>query len=336
VLSSRTLAKLPGLLIRASGARVALLHQGAGSTIDHFLRGPLEALGARIVEIDSAAPPTADQGAELATCALVVVVRYLSRPWLGPLAALRRSGTPVAFLMDDDLLDPAAQAELPRAYRRSLWQRITHLRRRLPELVDQIWVTSEALAGKYESLGVEQLALYPHPSLLKPRPRLQLAYLGTSVHEAEIQWLHPLLETLQNRHEHTHVELFGDHAQNRRFRALPRVRILHPMRWPNYLAETGHGRIDILLTPLLASPFNAARAPVKLIDAARCGAAGLYSNRPPYQGFVRHGQDGLLLDDDPACWLAAIERLIANPDERGRLAAGARRRALSLAAGEPG
>ena len=58
-------------------------------------------------------------------------------PWLGPLAAQRRGGTPVVFLMDDDLLDPAAQAELPRAYRRSLWQRITHLRRRLPELVPQ-------------------------------------------------------------------------------------------------------------------------------------------------------------------------------------------------------
>jgi hypothetical protein len=66
---------------------VALLHQGAGSTIDHFLRGPLEELGARIVEIDTAASPTATQGAELADCALVVVVRYLSRPWLAPLAA---------------------------------------------------------------------------------------------------------------------------------------------------------------------------------------------------------------------------------------------------------
>ena len=66
---------------------MALLHQGAGSTIDHFLRGPLEALGAQIVEIDSAVPPTATQAAELADCALVVVVRYLSRPWLAPLAA---------------------------------------------------------------------------------------------------------------------------------------------------------------------------------------------------------------------------------------------------------
>ncbi len=330
---SRTLAKLPELLVRAAGARVALVHQGAGSTIDHFLRGPLESLGATIVEIDSAQGPAPSTQQQLAGCALVVVVRYLPRPWLAPLAALRRGGTPLAFLMDDDLLDPAAQAGLPRPYRQRLWQRITRLHRRLPTLVDRIWVTSGALAETYALLGAERLPLWPPKDLLAPRPRLQLAYLGTAVHEAEFLWLLPLLERLQERHAHTHVELFGDLNLNRRFRHLPRVRILHPMRWANYLAETSNARIDILLTPLLASPFNAARAPVKLIDAARCGAAGLYSDRPPYRGFVRHGHDGLLLADDPGRWLAAIEALIADPAERRRLAEGGLARALELAEG---
>jgi glycosyltransferase involved in cell wall biosynthesis len=246
---------------------------------------------------------------------------------------LRRNGTEVAFLMDDDLLDPAAQLDLPRAYRQRLWQRVTRLHRRLPGLVDRLWVTSAALAEKYGPQGAELLPLRPHVDLLAERPRLQLAYLGTSVHEAEFLWLLPLLEELQSRHSHTHVELFGNHDLNRRFRHLPRLRILHPMRWPNYLAETGSGRVDILLTPLLESRFNACRAPVKLIDAARCGAAGLYSNRPPYQGFVRDGLDGLLLDDDPANWLQVIERLIADPGERQRLAEGGRQRALALVQG---
>ena len=267
-------------MIRASGERIALLHQGAGSTIDHFLRGPLEALGARIVEVDSARAPDAMSLQDLEGCRLVVVVRYLPRPWLAPVQRLRRGGAEVAFLMDDDLLDPAALGELPRLYRRRLWQRITRLHRRLPGLVDRLWVTSSTLEEKY-----------------------------------------------------THVELFGDHAINRHFRALPRVRILHPMRWPNFLAETGSGRIDILLTPLLASPFNAGRAPVKVIDAARSGAAGLYSDRAPYRGFVRDGIDGLLLDDQHASWLAGIERLIADPEERRRLAAGGRQRALELVRG---
>jgi glycosyltransferase involved in cell wall biosynthesis len=108
------------------------------------------------------------------------------------------------------------------------------------------------------------------------------------------------------------------------------------MGWSNYLAETGSDRIDLLLSPLLESRFNACRAPVKTIDAARSGAVGLYSNRPPYRGFVRDGIDGLLLEDDHASWLAAIERLIAAPEERQRLAGAGRARALALSRGEPG
>lgn len=313
---------------------MALLHQGGDSTIDHFLRGPLESAGARILRVDTAVDPDPATLRELTDCRLLVAVRYLPEPWLKPLARLRAGGARLALLLDDHLLDPAAMRQLPRDYRRRLWQRIGRLGPRLPELVDQLWVTSEALAHNYAHLGARRLPLHPHPDLLIERPRLQLAYLGTSVHEAEFAWLLPLLEELQLRHGHTHVELFGDLALNRRFRHLPRLRILHPMRWSNYLAETGAGRIDILLTPLLSSPFNAARSPVKLIDAARSGAAGLYSDRPPYRGFVRDGVDGLLLDDDPTSWLKAIDRLIADPGERLRLAAAARRRALALSRGE--
>jgi hypothetical protein len=126
------------------------------------------------------------------------------------------------------------------------------------------------------------------------------------------------------------VDLFGDLSINRQFRDLPRVRILHPMRWPSYLAETGQGRCDLLLTPLLESPLNAARAPVKFIDAARCGAAGLYSDRSPYRGFIRPGIDGLLLGDRQLEWLEAIEWLIQDPEARHRIASEGRRRALQL------
>ncbi|MCX5961051.1 MAG: glycosyltransferase, partial [Cyanobacteria bacterium] len=124
--------------------------------------------------------------------------------------------------------------------------------------------------------------------------------------------------------------VFGDLSINRQFRDLPRVRILHPMRWPSFLAETGQGRCDLLLTPLLESPLNAARAPVKFIDAARCGAAGLYSDRLPYRGFIRPGIDGLLLGDGQKEWLEAIEWLIRDSEARHRLATEGRRRALQL------
>ena len=340
----KTLAKLPDqvrppchpLLTVPPGATIVLLHQGAGSTIDHFLRAPLEAQQAQILELDSARPPNATTQQDLLGAAAVVVVRYLPRPWLACLRQAHRGGIPLVLLMDDDLLDPKVLQDLPRPYRRRLQERITDRRRWVPKLFDRLLVTSAPLARKYAGLGAEQLPLWPHARLLAPQARLQLAYLGTSVHTQEFLWLLPLLESLQQRQPHTHVDLFGDLGINRMFRHLPRVRILHPMAWTNYLAETGPGRIDLLLSPLLESPFNACRAPVKTIDAARSGAVGLYSDRPPYRGFVRDGIDGLLLADDQARWLAAIERLIDAPEERQRLAGAGRARALALSRGEAG
>jgi hypothetical protein len=329
------LAELPGIPPLGPGDTVVLLHQGSGSSIDHFLRGPLTAGATRIVEIDSARRPSAADQDQLLAAALVVVVRYLPRPWIAPLARAGRSRIGLAYLMDDDLLDPAVHNELPPAYRRRLQQRITGQRRRIPALFPTIWVSSAYLQQKYAAIGALRLPLRPDPSLLQTRPRLQLAYLGTSVHQREFTWLRSLLGQVQERFEHTHIDLFGDLSINRQFRDLPRTRILHPMTWSNYLAETGPGRVDLLLTPLFASPFNAARAEVKFIDAARCGAAGLYSDRPPYRGFIRHGFDGLLLDDEPQQWLAAIGRLIEDPAWRLRLASAARSRALALCASAP-
>jgi hypothetical protein len=80
-------------LIKLNWAQVALLHQGAGSTIDHFLRLPLEESGRQLVEIDTRQPPDPAMASWLGAMAQVVVVRYLPRNWLGVLAQLRRQGT---------------------------------------------------------------------------------------------------------------------------------------------------------------------------------------------------------------------------------------------------
>lgn len=318
------------MLTSLAGARVAIVHQGAGSTIDHFLRGPLEGIACPVVELDSSCSPTAEGLRLLEQSAFIVVVRYLPRRWLGPLARMRKRGSNLVFLMDDDLLDPAAILALPNPYRQRLWQKITRRRHRIPDLFDRLWVSSEALALKYADLGAELLPLRPHRSLLADRARLQLAYLGTSVHRQEFEWLLHLLELVQRQHAHTHVDVFGDIAINRLFRHLPRVRVIHPMGWSNYLAETGNGRLHLLLCPLLESPFNGTRAAVKFIDAARTGAAGLFSDRPPYRGFIRDGIDGLLLADGHHHWLEAIDRLLDRPQEQARLSAACRQRALAL------
>lgn len=321
-------------LRRAEGARVVLLHQGAGSTIDHFLRLPLERQGISLVELDAAKHPERTSHERILEADLVVVVRYLPAPWLRGLRQRRRQGLPLAFLMDDDLLDPAALRDLPPPYRRRLEQRITRRRQWVGRLFDHLLVSSAPLAAKYAHLGAVPLPLQPHPSLLAGEARLQLAYCGTSVHQQEFLWLLPLLEAVQRRHSHTHIDLFGDLAINRLFRHIPRLRIVHPMSWSRYREATGEGRIDVLLCPLLESPFNHCRAPVKFIDAARSGAVGLYSDRPPYRGFIQHGIDGLLLPDHHPSWLDALNELVLSPGRRQELARRCRERALALSRGE--
>jgi glycosyltransferase involved in cell wall biosynthesis len=318
-------------LFKLNFTQIAVLHQGAGSTIDHFLRLPVEESGRHLLEFDTSQPPDRSMASWLRAMAQVIVVRYLPRPWLEVLWQLRRQGTELIFLMDDDLLSPAAQKDLPTSYRRRLQESITRRRRLVQLLFDALWVTSPVLAERYGYLGARCLPLRPHPKLLQGSTRLQLAYLGTSVHWPEMLFLVPVLQELQQRHGHTHVEVFGDHKVNRLFRGLPRVRIIHPMGWSQYLAETGSQRIDLLLCPLLASPFNAARAPVKFIDAARTGAVGLYSDLPPYQGWIRDGIDGILLRNNTNDWINAIEALILDSALRVRLAKVCRQRALELA-----
>jgi glycosyltransferase involved in cell wall biosynthesis len=306
------------------------LHQGAGSTIDHFLRLPLEKVNADFLEMDSQLKPNSAQKEILESCHVIIVVRYLPKEWIPVLSKARNLGVTLIYLMDDDLLDPMVIKKLPSIYKERVQKKIMNQRRIVPSLFDRVWVTSEYLQQKYKLLEIELLPLCPHSRLLMEYPRLQLAYFGTSVHQEEFDWLRILLESLQKRQENTYIDLFGDININRQFRDLPRLRIIHPMKWANYLTETGSGRIDILLSPLMESPVNAARAAVKFIDAARTGAAGLYSDRLPYKNFIRHGIDGLLLSDNHRDWINAIENLIQNPIKRQELASQARQRAFNF------
>jgi hypothetical protein len=58
---------------------------------------------------------------------------------------------------------------------------------------------------------------------------------------------------------------------------------------------------------------------------------GLYSDLPPYQGWIRDGIDGVLLRNTTKDWINAIEALIRDSALRLRLAQVCRQRALELA-----
>lgn len=322
----------PGRSTDRSDRTLAVLHQNAGPTLAYFVRAPAEHENFLITELDSALPPTSSAQEILAAADHVLVVRYLPRPWLQVIQKLAASGASLIFLMDDDLLDPQALDGLPLAYQRRLRKRITNQARHVPRLFSRIWVTSAYLKSKYCHLKPHLLELCPEGKVVAASSTHRLAYLGTASHPLEFAWLVGLLERLQQSRGDCTIEIYGDIQVNRQFRHIPGVRIVHPMMWAAFLRDSSVRQLDVMLCPLLDHPFNRCRAPVKFFDAARMGAVGVYSDRAPYQGFIRQGEDGILLPDDLDCWITALHQLLDDQTHRATLAANAKLRAGSLTA----
>jgi glycosyltransferase involved in cell wall biosynthesis len=81
---------------------------------------------------------------------------------------------------------------------------------------------------------------------------------------------------------------------------------------------------DIGLAPLDANPFSAAKTNNKYREYGALGIPGVYSRVAPYVDCVRNGATGLLAENTPEHWIAALEQLIASPETRLNLSAAAR------------
>jgi glycosyltransferase involved in cell wall biosynthesis len=87
-----------------------------------------------------------------------------------------------------------------------------------------------------------------------------------------------------------------------------------------YARDLAARRPDVLIAPLDASRFSASKIPVKFLESAAVGAAGVYSRVPPYTDHVTEGETGLLVENREEAWEAALERLYADPELRRRIA----------------
>ena len=308
-----------------------LISEGVTATTDYFLSPYLERLGYDTTLVDSrvALAERITQG----SWHLVVIARYLPSDWLGLVTACRRKGAKIVYFMDDDLFDMQSLQHLPWRYQWKIFSRAIVRRPRLERLCDEFWVSTAFLAEKYAALS--PVVLDPLVSLKTQEAKtgLHVCYHGTASHMREIEWLVPVVEAVQACSDFVHFELFGTRAVQQLFGRMPRVAVVHPMNWPNYLSFTSIQRRDLALAPLLPSTFNAGRGPIKFFDYARMGAVGLYSDRKPYRGFIRDGVDGLLLPHDHAAWIDAVLQLAQDSERRRRMASAVTRRVAETVTG---
>ncbi len=309
-----------------------VLSDGSTATTDYFLYPHLESLGYTPSLLDTSKPFSNAPFSSGAS--LVVISRYLPYAWRNVLGALKKGGSKIVYFMDDDLFDIQVLRGLPWRYRWKILRLAMGQQRRLKELCNEFWVSTPFLAQKYADLKPCLVQAAPPPRLINsPSPLVHICYHATASHGEEISWLADVVLRVQSRSENTHFELFGDATVKRYYRGIPRVSILHAMKWPEYLAWSGAVRRDIALAPILPTAFNTGRGPTKFFDYARLGAAGIYSDALPYRGFIRHGVDGILIGNDPELWARTILELVGDAEVRMSMAASARMRALG-ASGE--
>lgn len=244
----------------------------------------------------------------------IIFVRYISTRWQRWVEQHRSKLTRVVFFMDDDLFDWQAHRQLPARYRFRLYWFSFRYQAWLKSTMAELWVSTPWLAQKYTEWQPVLLSPYsPHEqaSVLST-----VFYHGSASHQAEINWLYPVFEQVLKQDPSLCVELIGSHSVKKRFSALPRVHVLHPMGWPAYQALLCRPGRTIGLAPLLDNPFNAARAPTKFFDITQAGAVGIYANHPVYRSIVEHGHNGLLLPMEQQAWVNAILELSNNEEQR--------------------
>ncbi|XKF16245.1 glycosyltransferase [Halomonas sp. BLK-85] len=253
----------------------------------------------------------------------LIICRSLPMRWITWLQAHREQFGRMVYLVDDDIEAAANDIQLPEHY----CQRMAGIARRQSDLLtlcDEVVVSSEQLAkrfhGRHGSVSVltpPLIASLPtrvhleHPP--SQRSPWRIGFYGTRAHLNDLEHIAPGLENIQRQREDTALEIMLGQYTPEALCDLPRVTTPEPLAWPAFRRYQANHQVHIGLAPLMDSPFNQGKSFIKFLDIAAMGGVGVYSNRYPYSEVVCHGENGLLVDDDPYAWQAAIEELLDNP-----------------------
>ena len=87
---------------------------------------------------------------------------------------------------------------------------------------------------------------------------------------------------------------------------------------------------DIGLAPMVDDDFHRAKTNNKFREYGASGIAGIYSDVPLYSAWIENDKTGLLVENLPEAWYAAMVRLIENPSLRQQIAQVARDKVKGL------
>ena len=289
---------------------------------------PAIAAGAQVVLTD--AEEIFDQQADI-----IVTQRYAipDQETADRLAAhSRRIGASLVYDLDDDLLHiprghPDATELRPRA----------KIVRRMLQLADTVWLSTHSLAERLATLRPDAVVvdnrlderIWTPPAPPSGDRPVRILCMGTATHDADFAMIEPALARLKSEYgDRVAIDVIGVTGRNDLPPGLNRVpaptsaSLSYPgfVQWLTSVQRGWH----IGLAPLLDTPFNRCKSPLKAMDYAAMGLAVLASDVPVYRGSLADGPAGRLVANSAAAWYAELDRLVRNPHERHAIANPAR------------
>lgn len=308
---------------------LVVLIPGEIPTTDYYFRGRLECYKSKTVRYVDTLCNSPEQ-VKIETGSLVMIVRRAPRTWLSSLLRQQDKLAGVVFFLDDDIPAACLAKELPFGYAFKTAWRFASTRRLLSRLCGELWVSTPELQRRYSRFSPKVLEpqyigdSFAKHSFIQTDASVYF-YHGSWAHCCEIEWLVPIVRRVQNTLPYVWFEIIGTDKVKRLFQNIPRVRIVHPMPWKDYLASADLVQYQLGLAPCFDTHFNKARSHVKLFDITRLGAAGIYSNVLPYKEKIVEGETGMLCDNDQDQWVDKITLLLGNPELRNVLYQNARK-----------
>ena len=299
-----------------------MVNDGPNPSFDYYLSPRLRGAGPDVIMADLRKAARLTDSA--LSDALLVFCRYSSSAWLDK--AQRTRPAVCALFLDDDYEALVEDGATPARFRRRLRRHGLSQWPQLSGLLDRLWVSTPVLAGRFADccpvvlgpLADEADLRLREPGDARP-PRF--GFHATAVHVGEHGWLAPIAAQVLQAVPGLRFEVVASKAAARHWRGTPGVEVVAQRPWPEYRDAVGRGPpVDLMLAPLLPGRANAARAPVKRIDAARAGAGLIVSDAALYGVTAEEARLGMCLPLDPQLWVAALIALAGDPTRCLRLA----------------
>ncbi len=158
---------------------------------------------------------------------------------------------------------------------------------------------------------------------------MRILCMGTTTHDRDFALIEPALTRLKAEYDdRIIIDIVGMTTGDELAPGLNRIGLPPNARrsYPGFVhwLTSADPPWHIGLAPLLDTPFNLCKSPIKAMDYAAMGMVVLASDTPVYRGSVADGPAGQLVANSDAAWYATLNGLLRNWDARRNIAARSR------------